>query len=96
MNGNRTQNLATWRAVAFSSAAVDVATTVIGQRSAAREQNSLLGQQPVRIAALNAAILGAVWWFSRDLPPTQQARIWKYIAAFHLGAAVWNGNQLKH
>jgi len=85
---------ARWRTVALASAGADLATTFIGQRSGGREQNPLLGQRPERIIAVNAAILGAVWWFSRDLPPEQQARIWKWVAGLHLAAAVWNGSQL--
>ena len=84
-----------WRTVAVASVGLDVATTLIAQRSGAREQNALLGQQPQRIVAINAAILGAVWWLSRDLPPEQQMRIWKMIAALHLGAAFWNGTQVR-
>jgi len=94
-SGEAAGKVTTWRAVAVASVGVDVATTLIAQRSGAREQNPVLGQQPQRIIALNAAILGAVWWLSRDLPPEQQTRIWKWVAAFHLGAAVWNGSQLK-
>jgi hypothetical protein len=89
------QRAAAWRTVAVASAGADLATTFIGQRSGAREQNALLGQRPQRIVAINAAILGAVWWFSRDLPPEQQTRIWKWVAALHLGAALSNGMQLK-
>ena len=85
----------TWRTVALASAGADLATTFIGQRSGGREQNPLLGQRPDRILAVNAAVLGAVWWFSRDLPPDQQARIWKWVAALHLGAAVWNIVELR-
>ena len=84
-----------WRTVAVASVGLDVATTLIAQRSGAREQNALLGQQPQRIVAVNAAILGALWWFSRDLPPGQQTRIWKWVAALHFGTALWNGTQLK-
>jgi len=90
-----TGKVTTWRTVAIASAGIDVATTLIAQRSGAQEQNPLLGQQPQRIVAVNAAILGAIWWLSRDLPPEQQARIWKWVAALHLGAAFWNGTQLK-
>jgi len=86
---------AAWRAVALATAGADLAITFIGQRSGGREQNALLGQQPQRIVAVNAAILGAIWWLSRDLPPDQQARIWKGVAALHLGAALWNGSQFK-
>ena len=93
--GEAAGKVTTWRAVAVASVGVDVATTLIAQRSGAREQNPVLGQQPQRIVAVNAAILGAIWWLSRDLPPEQQTRIWKWVAAFHLGAAVWNGSQLK-
>jgi len=91
----RRENITTWRVVAVASAGVDVVTTFIGQRSGVREQNPLLGQRSERIIAVNAAILGAVWWFSRDLPPDQQARMWKVIAALHLGAAIWNGSELR-
>jgi len=94
-SGEAAGKVMTWRTVAVATAAIDVATTFIGQRSGAREQNPLLGQQPQRILAINAAILGAVWWLARDLPPEQQARIWKMIAALHLGAAFWNGAQLR-
>ena len=94
-SGEAAGKVTTWRAVAVASVGVDVATTLIAQRSGAREQNPVLGQQPQRIVAVNAAILGAVWWLSRDLPPDQQARFWKWVAALHLGAAVWNGSQLK-
>jgi hypothetical protein len=94
-SGEAAGKVTTWRAVAVASVGVDVATTLIAQRSGAREQNPVLGQQPQRIVAVNAAILGAIWWLSRDLPPEQQTRIWKWVAAFHLGAAVWNGSQLK-
>jgi hypothetical protein len=73
-----------------------MATTLIAQRSGAREQNPVLGQQPQGIVAVNAAILGAVWWLSRDLPLEQQTRLWKWVAALHCGAALWNGSQLKH
>jgi len=89
------ESVTTWRAIAVASAAADLATTLIGQRSGAREQNPVLGQQPQRIVAVNLAILGAVWWFSRDLLPEQQARIWKWVAVVHLGAAMWNTSQLK-
>ena len=91
----RHESVATWRVVAVASAGADMATSLIGQRSGAREQNPLLGQRPQRIVAINAAILGAVWWLSRDLSPQQQARIWKWVAALHLGAAFWNGSQLR-
>ena len=86
---------AAWRTVALASAGADVVTTFIGQRSGGREQNPLLGQRPDRIVAFNAAILGVVWWFSRDLSPDQQARIWKVVAALHVGAAVWNVVELR-
>lgn len=94
-SGDVREKVVTWRAVAFASAAVDLATTFAGQRSGARERNALLGQQPVRIAAISTVILGVVWWLSRDLPVEQQTRIWKWVAAAHLGAAVWNGGQLR-
>jgi len=84
----------TWRAVAVAGAGADVATTLFGQHSGAREQNPILGQQPQRILAVNAAILGAVWWLSRDLPPERQTRIWKWVAALHCGAALWNVSQI--
>src|SRR3972149_3777522 len=74
---HRREAAASWRTVAVVSAAADLATTFIGQRSGAREQNPLLGQQPQRIVAGNAVILGAVWWLSRDLTPGQQRRIWE-------------------
>src|SRR3972149_3506435 len=77
----RRETAASWRTVAVVSAAADLATTFIGQRSGAREQNPLLGQQPQRIVAVNAVILGAVWWLSRDLPPEQQTRVWEGGAA---------------
>ena len=94
-SGDAAEKVTTWRTVAVASVGLDVATTLIAQRSGAREQNALLGQQPQRIVAVNAAILGAIWWLSRDLPPDQQARIWKGVAALHLGAALWNGSQFK-
>ena len=94
-SGEAAGKVMTWRTVAVATAAIDVATTFIGQRSGAREQNPLLGQQPQRILAINAAILGAVWWLARDLPPEQQTRIWKWVAAVHFGAALWNGSQVK-
>ena len=89
------ESAASWRTVAVASAGADLATTFIGQRSGGREQNPLLGQRPDRIVAFNAAILGVVWWFSRDLSPDQQTRIWKVVAALHLGAAFLNGTQLR-
>ena len=94
-SGEGSEKVTTWRTVAIATAGADVATTLIAQHSGAREQNPILGQQPQRIVAVNAAILGAVWWFSRDLPPQQQTQIWRWVAAFHLGAALWNGIQLK-
>ena len=89
------ESATTWRTVAVASVGADLATTLIGQDSGAREQNPMLGQQPQRIVAVNLAILGAVWWLSRDLPPHQQATVWKWFAAFHLGAAVWNVGQVR-
>lgn len=75
--GGATERATTWRTVAFASAGVDVLTTFIGQQSGAREQNAVLGQQPTRIVAINAAVLGAVWWLSRDLEPGEQVTLWK-------------------
>jgi hypothetical protein len=84
-----------WRGFAVTATALDLGATLAGMRAGAQEQNPVLGQRPARIVAVNAAILGAVWWFSRDLPPERQARIWKWVGALHLGAALWNWNQVK-
>jgi hypothetical protein len=94
-NQGTPEKVTAWRTLAIASAGADVGTTLIGQRSGAREQNQLLGQQPQQIVAVNAVILSAVWWLSHDLPAEQQVRVWKWVAALHLGAALWNGSQLK-
>jgi len=93
--GEAAGKVTAWRTVALASASLDVATTLIAQRSGAREQNPVLSQQPQRIIAISVALLSAIWWLSRDLPPDQKARIWKWVAALHCSAALWNGSQLK-
>jgi hypothetical protein len=95
VRGEREPKVAAWRAAAFTAAGLDLATTFAGQQSGAREQNPALGQQPQRIALASAAILGAVWLLSRDLKPAQQVRLWKWVAALHLGAASWNASQFR-
>ena len=91
----KVEPVSTWRAVAFSAAALDLGTTFAGQRSGAREQNPILGQGRGRILALNVVLLSVVWLASRELEPEEQVKLWRWVAALHLGAAAWNVHELK-
>jgi len=83
-----------WRAVAVGTTALDTAVTVAlvqsNEKQSYREVNPILTSDPKRIVAIQAAILAAVWWLSRDLPPEQQVKVWKWMAALHVGAVVYN------
>jgi hypothetical protein len=60
----------------------------------AREQNPFMASAPpARIVAIEAAILAGIWLLSRDLEPEQQAKVWKWVTALHLGAVAWNLTQ---
>jgi hypothetical protein len=82
-----------WRAVAVGATALDTATTIVAINAGAVERNPVLTSSPGRIVAIQAAILAGIWLLSRDLEPEQQAKVWKWVTALHLGAVAWNLTQ---
>jgi len=88
-----------WRGVAVGATALDTAVTVAlvqsNERQSFREVNPILTSDPKRIVAIQAAILAAVWLLSRDLEPAQRVKLWKWVAALHLGAVAYNVTQGK-
>ena len=80
-----------WRAVAVGTTALDTAVTINMINHGAREQNPFMASAPpARIVAIEAAILAGIWLLSMDFEPEQQARVWKWVAALHLGATTYN------
>ncbi len=88
-----------WRGMAVGAAAVDTTITVAlvqsNEKQSFREVNPILTSDPKRIVAIQAAILAAVWILSMDLEPAQQVKLWRWVAALHLGAAAYNVTQGK-
>lgn len=83
-----------WRGVAFGTVALDTAVTVAlvqsNEEQSYREVNPILTSDPKRIVTIQVAILTTVWLLSRNLEPEQQVKLWKWVAALHLGAVVYN------
>lgn len=82
-----------WRGAAIGMAAVDTASTLSALHHGAQERNPVLTSSVKRIVLIQAAVVTAVWLLSKGLEPKQQAVVWEYLAAFHLGATAWNLGQ---
>jgi predicted small secreted protein len=82
------------RRIAIGATAADSAVTVLAVNRGAREVNPALGQRSGQILAINAAILAAVWYLSRDLSQEQQLKLWRWMAVIRLGAVVWDGREM--
>jgi hypothetical protein len=85
-----------WRGAAVGATALDTAVTINMINHGAREQNPFMASAPpARIVAIEAAILAGIWLLSMDLEPAQQVKLWRWVAALHLGAAAYNVTQGK-
>jgi hypothetical protein len=65
------------------------------EKQSYREVNPILTSDPKRIVVIQAAILAGIWLLSMDLEPAQQVKLWRWVAALHLGAAAYNVSQGK-
>ena len=70
--------------------AVTIALVQSNEKQSFREVNPILTSDPKRIVAIQAMILAGIWLLSKDLDPEQQVRLWKWVAALHLGAVAYN------
>ena len=84
-----------WVAVAGASMAADVAATQTALDRGATEVNPVLGKRPTaaRMVAVNAAVFAVIYFMTKDLPVETQSKVWRFMAAYHLGCTAWNVSQ---
>ena len=88
---------ASWRGAAIATTATDIASTQYGLDNGCSEGNPLYGNSPSmgKMLVINAAVIGTVWYLTKDWPEKEQQKVWKWFTLFRGAATIWNINQAR-
>lgn len=84
-----------WELAAVGATLADIGSTGGAMEQGMKEQNPIYGSNPDsgQMIALNALILGGVWFLTRNMDDEARQKVWRNVAVIRMAAAAWNVSQ---